>query len=76
MIAVERVLDYSDLPSEAALTSEEEHRPPNDWPSKGKITGDNVCLRYSNTGPLVLKNIKFCIAVDSKRLNLKCPVNF
>jgi ABC-type multidrug transport system fused ATPase/permease subunit len=66
MIAVERVLDYSDLPSEAALTSEEEHRPPNDWPSKGKITGDNVCLRYSNTDPLVLKNIKFCIESKEK----------
>lgn len=66
MISVERVLDYSKLPSEAALTSDKEHRPPDDWPSKGKITGDNVCLRYSHTGPLVLKNIEFCIESKEK----------
>ncbi|CAG2238338.1 ABCC4 [Mytilus edulis] len=66
MISVERVMQYSKLPSEADLTSDKDHKPPPDWPVHGKITGDKVCLRYSATGPMVLKYLKFCIESKEK----------
>ncbi|XP_071159454.1 ATP-binding cassette sub-family C member 4-like isoform X3 [Mytilus edulis] len=66
MISVERVMQYSKLPSEADLTSDKDHKPPPDWPVHGKITGDKVCLRYSSTGPMVLKYLKFSIESKEK----------
>ncbi|OPL20922.1 multidrug 4 resistance-associated protein, partial [Mytilus galloprovincialis] len=42
MISVERVMQYSKLPSEADLTSDKDHKPPPDWPVHGKITGDKI----------------------------------
>ncbi|KAL5005221.1 hypothetical protein ScPMuIL_018677 [Solemya velum] len=61
MISVERVLEYTNLPSEAPLESEKDKKPPSTWPSKGEIVGDTVCLQYSLDGPLVLKHINFKI---------------
>ncbi|XP_033761065.1 multidrug resistance-associated protein 4-like isoform X1 [Pecten maximus] len=61
MISVERVLDYSRLDTEADLDSKKDHKPPKDWPKDGEIKGENMCLQYSRTGPLVLKHLSFCI---------------
>ena len=66
MISVERVLEYSHLPSEAALESEEKRRPPDDWPDCGAIQADNVCLRYFPAAPVVLKNLTFRIREKEK----------
>lgn len=66
MISVERVLQYSKLPSEAPLKSDKKHQPPSDWPQNGQIKGENVCLKYSESGPMVLKHLKFSIESKEK----------
>ena len=66
MISVERVLEYSKIPPEAALESDPEHKPPPDWPKHGIITGEGVCLKYSETAPCVLKELNFCVRSKEK----------
>ena len=66
MISVERVLDYTKLPSEAPLEAEEEKRPPPDWPQNGQISTSEACLKYSKDGPLVLKDLSFTIKAREK----------
>ncbi|XP_042894914.1 ATP-binding cassette sub-family C member 4-like isoform X1 [Parasteatoda tepidariorum] len=66
MTSVERVVEYSNLPPEAALESEKEKKPPKGWPSKGYIVYQNVNLRYSPDEPPVLKNLNFEIYPEEK----------
>ncbi|XP_047432401.1 ATP-binding cassette sub-family C member 4-like [Mugil cephalus] len=56
MTSVERVMEYTDLESEAPW--ETSKRPPPDWPSKGLVTFDQVSFSYSEDGPRVLNNMK------------------
>ncbi|KAL9142232.1 hypothetical protein ABFS82_14G155200 [Erythranthe guttata] len=56
MISVERILQYSNLTSEAPLVIEES-RPPIDWPHFGTICFENLQIRYAEHLPSVLKNI-------------------
>ncbi|KAJ3584312.1 hypothetical protein NHX12_014808 [Muraenolepis orangiensis] len=56
MTSVERVVEYTELPSEAPW--ETQKRPPPDWPSQGLITFDGVDFSYSPDGPLVLRDMK------------------
>uniref|UniRef100_A0A3P9IC91 Cystic fibrosis transmembrane conductance regulator n=1 Tax=Oryzias latipes TaxID=8090 RepID=A0A3P9IC91_ORYLA len=56
MVSVERVVEYSDLQSEAPW--ETEKRPPPDWPSKGLVTFDQVSFTYSEDSQPVLHNLK------------------
>ncbi|XP_037617803.1 multidrug resistance-associated protein 4-like isoform X1 [Sebastes umbrosus] len=55
MTSVERVVEYTELESEAPW--ETEKRPPPDWPSKGLVTFDRVIFSYGGDGPPVLKDI-------------------
>ncbi|GFG38298.1 hypothetical protein Cfor_11595 [Coptotermes formosanus] len=59
-ISVERMNSYHE-----SLECEGQHRvtskPPSDWPSKGGIKFQNVCLRYRNGLPDVLKGVSFSI---------------
>ncbi|XP_075643517.1 putative ABC transporter C family member 15 isoform X2 [Castanea sativa] len=56
MISVERILQYSNIASEAPLVIEES-RPPNNWPEVGTICFKNLQVRYAEHLPSVLKNI-------------------
>ncbi|CAG5933599.1 unnamed protein product, partial [Menidia menidia] len=56
MTSVERVVEYTELESEAPW--ETNKRPPPDWPSKGLVSFDQVCFSYSDDGPPVLQNLK------------------
>eukprot|EP01018_Ginkgo_biloba_P033198 Gb_05522 [translate_table: standard] len=56
MISVERIMQYSHIPSEAPLVIEES-RPAHDWPSKGTICLDNLQVRYGKHLPYVLKSL-------------------
>ena len=71
MISVERVLEYTQLPSEAALESAADKKPPSSWPATGLITARNVCLRYSPGAPLVLKDLTFVINGKEKVIHAK-----
>uniref|UniRef100_A0A3B4ZXD9 Multidrug resistance-associated protein 4-like n=1 Tax=Stegastes partitus TaxID=144197 RepID=A0A3B4ZXD9_9TELE len=55
MTSVERVVEYTQLQSEAPW--ETQRRPPPDWPSKGLVTFDQVSFSYSTDGPIILKDI-------------------
>uniref|UniRef100_UPI0037E8F146 ATP-binding cassette sub-family C member 4-like n=1 Tax=Semicossyphus pulcher TaxID=241346 RepID=UPI0037E8F146 len=55
MTSVERVVEYTELESEAPW--ETQKRPPPDWPNKGLVTFDQVSFSYGGDGPAVLKDI-------------------
>ncbi|XP_013866191.1 ATP-binding cassette sub-family C member 4 [Austrofundulus limnaeus] len=56
MTSVERVVDYTELQSEAPW--EMQQRPPPDWPNKGLVTFDRVSFSYSDDSPLVLQSLE------------------
>ncbi|XP_030637683.1 ATP-binding cassette sub-family C member 4 [Chanos chanos] len=56
MTSVERVVEYTELESEAPW--ETQKRPPPNWPSQGLIAFDQVNFSYSSDGPVVLKNMR------------------
>lgn len=68
MISVERVTEYADLKSEAALlsSSDSENNPPDNWPSKGALKLESVNLRYSDDGDFVLRNLSVSIQAGEK----------
>lgn len=72
MTSVERVVEYTELESEAPW--ETEKRPPPDWPSKGLVTFDRVSFSYSRGGPLVLKDISATFQPKEKVRHL-CPTH-
>jgi ABC-type multidrug transport system fused ATPase/permease subunit len=56
MISVERILQYSKIPSEAPLVIDG-HRPLDNWPNVGSIVFRDLQVRYAEHFPAVLKNI-------------------
>ncbi|KAF9466028.1 multidrug resistance-associated ABC transporter [Collybia nuda] len=64
MNAVERVLHYSELPSESATSTPDD--PPPSWPEKGHVSFNNVEMAYREGLPLVLKNISFQVKPGEK----------
>ena len=74
MTAVERILMYTNLPTEDMITkkSTRKHQLPSNWPSRGRIEFKDVCLTYEGTNSTVLKNISFIIEDKQKvRFSLK-----
>lgn len=68
MISVERIMQYSRIPSEAPLTIDD-HRPPNSWPKDGTINIRNLEVRYAEHLPSVLRNIS-CTIPGRKKLGI------
>lgn len=66
MISVERVMEYANEPSEAALETEKDQQPPNDWPTNGAIEFSSLTLRYVTNGSEILKNLSFNIQAKEK----------
>ncbi|XP_072762869.1 ATP-binding cassette sub-family C member 4 [Anoplolepis gracilipes] len=60
MTAVERILQYTNLPTESAVTSNDSTPPPT-WPSQGQLTFKGVNMKYDKNGPFVLKNLNVSI---------------
>lgn len=65
IISVERVMEYSNLPSEAPSIVNG-HRPPTKWPSKGILEFNDYSTRYRPELGLVLKNITFSVQSREK----------
>lgn len=65
IVSVERVLEYSHLPSEAPEIIRS-NRPDAKWPSKGAVVFKNYSARYREGLPLVLKNINVEIKPKEK----------
>ncbi|CAG9107766.1 unnamed protein product [Plutella xylostella] len=60
LTSVERVLDYTRIPTEDNLFTGQIDTPPN-WPAQGKILLQNVNLRYAKDEEPVLKNLNISI---------------
>ncbi|XP_074557731.1 ABC transporter C family member 3-like [Curcuma longa] len=56
IISVERILQYSSIPSEPPLIVED-NRPDHSWPSKGEIDIVNIQVRYGLTMPFILRGL-------------------
>eukprot|EP00250_Pteridium_aquilinum_P016152 c22966_g1_i1 orf=444-4313(+) len=65
MVSLERIVQYTRLPSEAALTIEGSV-PHQDWPQRGDIRIRNLKARYQPTMPLVLKGLSLDIVGGQK----------
>lgn len=66
MNSVERLHSYAyHLPQEAAY-EKSEFKPPQEWPSSGYMSFDNVSLRYRPNLPLVLKDLSFNVYPGEK----------
>eukprot|EP01127_Copromyxa_protea_P010837 TRINITY_DN2685_c0_g1_i1.p1 TRINITY_DN2685_c0_g1~~TRINITY_DN2685_c0_g1_i1.p1 ORF type:complete len:1499 (+),score=394.02 TRINITY_DN2685_c0_g1_i1:18-4514(+) len=64
-VCVERCLEYSALPTEAAAIIDS-NRPAQSWPKAGAINFKNASLRYRPGLPLVLKNLSCSILPGEK----------
>lgn len=65
-VAVERVLEYSKVPSEAEWESQEGHKPAANWPQKGVIEFEHYSTRYREGLDLVLKDLSLLIDPQEK----------
>lgn len=63
MTSVERILEYTKLPSERSLKTEPEvlQRLSKSWGNLGEIEFKNVSLKYSPNGEFVLRDLSFKI---------------
>lgn len=59
MISVERILQYTNLPQEGPMISN--NPPPPTWPSQGQLVLKNVSMKYHKDDPPVLKNLNVSI---------------
>ena len=66
MVAVERVIGYRDLPSEAALNNDYDKEIENDWPAKGTIDVNDLSVRYRPGLPLSLRGLTFQVSGGSR----------
>ncbi|CAK8531696.1 unnamed protein product [Lathyrus sativus] len=65
MVAVERIKQFTNLPSEAPWKIADRSLPPN-WPSHGTIELNNLQVRYRPNTPLVLKGVSLTIQGGEK----------
>ncbi|CAL5017308.1 unnamed protein product [Urochloa decumbens] len=68
MISVERILQYSRIPSEAPLVIDY-CRPPNSWPQNGTINIRCLEVRYAEHLPSILRNIS-CTIPGRKKVGI------
>ena len=67
MTAVERVVEYQTVDPEPAHESQENKKPPKEWPNKGEIKFDKLSLSYHpSMDDKVLKKLEFEIHAKEK----------
>lgn len=66
MTSVERIIEYTKIPSEPPLKSESNQQPPKHWPLCGEIIFKNVYFKYTNSRSFVLSNLNFKIKAGEK----------
>lgn len=61
MTSVERIIEYTKIPSERSLTSKPEvlRSLPENFANRGVIEFKNVSVKYSDDGEFVLRNLNF-----------------
>ena len=68
MISVERILQFTKIPSEAPLVIEDS-RPKPEWPTDGRIELENLQVQYNPALPVVLKGIT-CTFPGEKKIGV------
>ena len=68
MISVERILQFTNIPSEAPLVIED-HMPKPEWPADGRIELENLHVQYNPSLPMVLKGIT-CTFPGEKKIGV------
>ncbi|KAJ4710913.1 ABC transporter C family member 3 [Melia azedarach] len=68
MISVERILQFTNIPSEAPLVIEN-NRPSPEWPSGGKIDLEDLHVQYKPALPTVLKGVT-CTFPGEKKIGV------
>ncbi|KAF9600270.1 hypothetical protein IFM89_005856, partial [Coptis chinensis] len=68
MISVERILQFSSIPSEAPFNIEG-YRPDQCWPMNGAIEFDNLHVQYNPSLPMILKGIS-CTFPGRKKIGV------
>lgn len=68
MISVERILQFTKLPSEAPLVIKD-NRPDSKWPATGKIELEDLYVQYTPALPMVLKGIT-CTFPGEKKIGV------
>lgn len=68
MISVERILQFTNVPSEAPLVIEDS-RPTPEWPYEGKIELQDLSIRYAPSLPVILKGIT-CTFPGEKKIGI------
>ncbi|GAW18308.1 hypothetical protein ANO14919_077830 [Xylariales sp. No.14919] len=63
--AIARIKDFSETTPAEASTEESTEPPPN-WPNQGALTFESVSASYENDGPLILKDVSFCLKGGQK----------
>ncbi|TPX30450.1 hypothetical protein SmJEL517_g06008 [Synchytrium microbalum] len=66
MNSVERVYYYAHYLEQEAAPINPDHRPPQNWPKAGTIVIKDLQMKYSENGPLILKNISLDIKDGEK----------
>uniref|UniRef100_A0A1I7YAA3 ABC transporter domain-containing protein n=1 Tax=Steinernema glaseri TaxID=37863 RepID=A0A1I7YAA3_9BILA len=66
IVAVERIKEYSDTPTEAASESSAVDKPDDSWPSEGAIQFQNLKIRYREGLEQVLKGVTLNIKGKEK----------
>ncbi|XP_019920175.3 multidrug resistance-associated protein 1 [Magallana gigas] len=65
VVSIERIAEYTDTESEAALINDT-HRPPKNWPDEGQIIFSSYSTKHRPNLDTVLKNINVVIEPRSK----------
>lgn len=68
IISVERILQYTSIPSEPPLAVES-HRPNSSWPSLGEVEIRSLQVRYAPQMPLVLRGLT-CVLPGGKKTGI------
>ncbi|XP_002967127.2 putative ABC transporter C family member 15 [Selaginella moellendorffii] len=68
IVSVERIQQYSRIPSEAPWEIEES-KPPESWPATGNVELVDLKVRYNSNSPLVLNGIS-CVFPGGKRIGV------
>ncbi|XP_067634870.1 probable multidrug resistance-associated protein lethal(2)03659 [Eurosta solidaginis] len=66
MTSVERIIEYAELPPEAALETDTSLQLPHSWPSSGELKFENLYLRYVAQAEPALKNLNLSISSMEK----------
>lgn len=62
LTSVERIIEYTQVPSEPALESDAKNTPSSDWPRFGRIEFKALNFWYDENGSRILRNLTFQIA--------------